>query len=286
MCRKYSKQSAFNSPLRMRLLVSALCMIMLGSGCMKVITEIHVKKDGSGVITETIYIAKAITSLAEEFGDSKEEVMPPVDRVKGIIRAQKMGKGVRFVSSQQVAGAQGQHGIKTVFAFDDIRELKLGVEPDSLVADFSPQLLSQRPGEKPRPLRFSFNPQPLPTLTVHIPYDTALWENENTAADTAGSRKKNTSTGIWRMLSGFGIWIRIKVDGTIEKTNATYVNNARNGVSLLKMDFSQTAMQIGQDSSGIGELNSVYDFSSARRILSKVPGISIETQANVNIAFR
>ena len=94
-------------------------------GCIETITLIHVNKDGSGTIEETIVITNAFTELINSFGgeQAKSEDEPELlDEDELRARAVGMGQGVRLVSAEPIKSDKGS-GYKAVFHFDDINKL-------------------------------------------------------------------------------------------------------------------------------------------------------------------
>ncbi|MBD3392941.1 MAG: hypothetical protein GF418_12620 [Chitinivibrionales bacterium] len=271
-------------------LAGAAALAMIHIGCMKVITEVYVKRDGSGTVTETMYIDRHLVELAEALGDRRGDVAPKPDKIKGIKRAQSMGEGVTYVSSEAVTSSNNDPGIRTVFAFDDIRTLRVGVEPESLAAEMQAVGGMQKSVER-KPLTFAFSTEPVPTLKVRG------LRQDNALGDTSGRRPQKSSgtdsvaqtsakgTGMLEMLRGFGIWIRVRVEGAITETNALHVNSTNDGVTLLKIDFARILDQ-AEDPSRLLGLDKIDNLASAQAMLMDVPGVIIQPAEELTIAFK
>jgi len=117
-------------------LVGVLC-----SGCIDATTLVTVKKDGSGTIEESVYISKVVEQMLNEMTAAmggKTASAPKtskIDENKLKAKAAKMGEGVRFVSATEEKKADGSMGTREVYAFSDIRKLRLQSDPDTSALD-------------------------------------------------------------------------------------------------------------------------------------------------------
>jgi len=274
------------------LLLACALVLLLCTGCMKVITEVFVKKDGSGTVCETVYLDKMVIDLARSLGDRDEDVLPKVDKVKGIKRAQEMGKGVRYVASEPLRNAHGDYGMKTVFAFDDVRTLKVGVQPESLAAEISNEAMEQQSRRMSEPLTFDFEAGKKPTLIVYLPQpaDSSVPAGRDSAGaehqgdDAAWDATSGEARGVLDMLRGFGVWLRVRVEGTIVETNAGHVNAKKDGLTVVRIDFAQF-FEAAEKTGTLIDLSALEDLTSLRRAAKGMPGMMLQDSARISITF-
>ena len=77
------------------------------------------------------------------------------------------------------------------------------------------------------------------------------------------------------------ISVDLKVNGKIQETNASYVNDSK--ITLLKIDFNE----ILSDSSALKkiEANEPESIEELKKMIENIPGIKVELNDPVNIKF-
>jgi hypothetical protein len=94
------------------------CALLLASalafaGCMQVTTTVDVKKDGSGSVTETLFMSPQFTAMMAGMGGGQMK-KNPVDRAQYEARVAEMGEGVTLESVDDVKAADGREGTKEI----------------------------------------------------------------------------------------------------------------------------------------------------------------------------
>jgi len=286
------------------LLAAMLAGAVLSAGCLEVTTVVLVKKDGSGLVSETTYMGKALTDmmnqmaagLGGEAGAAKPSGLSDDDLAKYKRKAAKMGSGVRFVSAQEVKAADGRSGTKALWAFDDIGKLALAMNPDNPQAGGMGEGMSVGVdgGEKQKkPVTFEFTPGSPAQLGVNLPQKKAGdgASDSETPAD-AGDDMADGPEGaamMKQMFDGFRVRMLVKVDGDITRSNASYLQKgSKSGrtqyVTLFDMNIGQMLSDPAklEKLTAMGEMD---DMAEAMARLKDVPGLKIELNERVEIDF-
>lgn len=224
----------------LRVAIAAIILACACAGCMKITIEVTVKKDGSGAVMQTVYYDKGLYDLSGILGDRRPRDLARVDKVREIARAQRMGEGVRLISTESVINDSGDEGTKTVFSFKDVRNLVLDVSPESLATELPSSLMKYAYAGNVEPMRFGFSRQNGTVLTVYMP----RWKTGTRPDSWQVAKKrlgKSSAAAVLAMARRFILWVRIKVDGSISGMDGAYINDSQNGVTLAKIDFSKLA---------------------------------------------
>jgi len=283
-------------------LVGVLC-----SGCIDATTLVTVKKDGSGTIEESVYISKAVEQMLKEMTAAMggETASAPktsqIDESKLKAKAAKMGAGVRFVSANEVKKADGSMGTREVYAFSDIRTLKLQSDPDTSALGGA-----AKPRGGPRdsggpagttkkaspPLTFDFSMGDASTLTIRLP------EPQSGKTEDASDGKARPDMAapspqeramMKRMFDGFRFRMLIKVDGEITQTNASYAHQGNDGKTQYVTLFDMNIGELLKDEEQFNKLVSLgkmEDMATAKTKLLGILGLKIETVREVTVSFK
>jgi len=175
------------------LLMSALAVM---GGCFDATTELYVTKNGSGTITETMYMSQTMSSMLGDMGTAmggpKKEGGPDkaaakpakkgplaqmMDKEELAKKAGQMGEGVTFKSVKELKHQDGRIGFQAVYEFKDVTKVKLSMEmkqPKKGRMGGAPKGPGAGEGEaakkkKDRPVRFEFQKGDTPKLTILLP---------------------------------------------------------------------------------------------------------------------
>jgi hypothetical protein len=263
----------------------AAAVLLFCCGCLKITVEVEVKKNGSGSVIETVYFDKGLFDLSVALGDRRPRALAQVDKVREIIRSQRMGEGVRLISTETVRNSRGDEGIKTVFCFSDINSLIINVEPESLASDLPASLMQLAYSGGIEPMTFAYEKKKGPHLTVFMPG----WRHDSTANVTVAAIASQVSAigsaALLDMLRGFGVWVRIRVDGNIVETNAAWVNDNRDGITVVKLDFTRLA-----DQSDIPEkamlLKYIGDMEQFYKMCGDMQGMMVQKEDVLSVRFK
>jgi hypothetical protein len=269
------------------------------AGCMQGTTEIAVKKDGSGTISETVYLSKATLEMVKAMaqmsgGDAAASDPLKVDEEKCRAKAPTMGEGVTFVSAKAVKNEKGDEGTETVFAFADVSKLRLDLNEAG--AGPGPSCPPTEPAEgKKLPLTFAFAKGDPSRLTIRLPKPAPKAEAKDGAKGGKPEVREPTEQEVAmakQMGGGLKMHFRVAVEGTITKTNAAYVNQAKNGITIFRLDFEKTfadaesTKKLMRQSQQVQQAGGKPDFNGMRGDLQGVAGCEFELAETVEVEFK
>ena len=283
------------------ILLGLLAAMLLVTACIDTETTISVRKDGSGTVTEVVYFNAAVKAMMagmmSQFGEEGETEKDITDPAQYAEKAAKMGEGVKFVSAKKVTGKDGSEGVELVYAFEDIRKLKLEAQPDNpMEGGFS---MGDEEGEnveedEDSPIRFDFTGGGKPTLTIYMPQEEpgegddeeAVEEDEEMDMEEAGSQ-----AGMAMMkpfLQGFHMRIAVNLlDGAMGKTNASHVEkvHGKDGVVLLDMALGEI-LSNPEYAKDFEQLSKIKKMDKALEQMKDIPGLKIETEKKVEVQIK
>lgn len=271
----------------------ALCALAAAvlSGCIQSSTLIKMKPDGSGTIEQTMTMsAEAISQLTalSAMSDDKDKDKKKAGGLDDLFSdadartaASKLGEGVTFVSSQKIDTAE-RKGMKAVYAFTDIRKLKVDEVsmPGGGAASGAGSMAPKDP-----PMTFSF--QQLPSgnglLTINQPgIEKAMTEAGSKPKPAANQPDpKMAAAGLEmakQFLKGLKIDIAVQVPRVV-KTNSSYVSGGT--VTLLSMDFDQVLANPAL----MDRMNNAKTLADTKALLKDVKGFKVNLEPSLSIEF-
>lgn len=279
---------------RCLMLAGLLGFCFVTVGCIDATTLVTVKKDGSGMIVETVFLGKAIQEMmkgmagAVEGGGNISVAGSTINEQEYKTKAGKMGEGVVFVSARELSRKDGSKGVQAVYTFKDIRKVQLNSEPEAPGGGMGG---GQQAGKKKKLMTFGFVAGDTAKLIIDLPQpekkanDEARPENNEPVPEPAPEQLAMMR----QMFDGFRFRMMIKVDGEIEKTNAKFVqvgneSKQQQYVTLADMDLGKL---LGDEESlkKLASQASGPDMGEALKGLD-LPGIKVETAPRVEIEFR
>lgn len=246
-----------------------LAVAFAATGCLRATYTLNLKPDGSGTIT-------SLTAMSQQggmFGAQAGTAVPTEAALRE--QAAAMGQGVRFVSSTPYT-ADGFAGVTALYAFDDVNKLTLNLaqalasdratpDPDANV-----KLSFSRNGDR--------NVLVIGMPQVPKPDETQKAQAEQVAKQADASPQLDAM--VQKMLTGALLEVVLRVDGTIVKTNAPFVEGPR--VVLLRLDGNELA----KSGMGASQLMRMGQNPDIEAMLRQVPGLRIVTLPEVRIEFR
>jgi hypothetical protein len=199
--------------------------------------------------------------------------------------AQRMGKGVRLVSTEPIKGANGFEGTKAIFSFDDINQIEISQDPNISGGTDSRMAVSSN-SESPVKFTFTRNPGGTSTLTINLndrPAGGARPQEPASPGDMPDLTNPMMMNMIKTMFDGFKINIGLEVVGSIVKTNAEYVNGTQ--ITLLEMDVAQLFADEAKLRALQGKIGPGASFSEVKPYLKDIKGIKIDGPS-VRVEFR
>ena len=289
--------------LKRLLLLVCIVMVVIISGCIDSTTIIAVKKDGSGLVMETVYMNMAIGEMMEQMmgglADTKEEEgektdksTMPIEIDKYTEKALKMGEGVKFVSAKEVTNEDGTPGVQVVYSFEDIRKLRVHSDPESPASDQMTGMMpvAEESKKESDPITFDFIEGSTPKLIIQLP--------EEGKVDPTGDKPEKVSKPsdmdmgqmafMKQFLAGLRIRAMVKiVDGTIIKTNASYVDKIKGSQYVTLFDMNMGELLNTEDYlKKLESMEQISDINAARTLLKDIPGFKIEAENRIEIEFR
>jgi hypothetical protein len=249
------------------------------TACLNSSTIVKVKPDGSGTVEQTTLVnAGAMKGMMGGQGGPSGPMMNKADLER---TAERMGKGVRLVSSEPIKGEMGFEGTKSIFAFDDINEIQITQ---------GPQMGGARSAEPTSddPVRFKLTRNGgTSTLSINYIDKPGAGTTDGIPNPQPGDMPDLTNPMIMNMLKtmfqGFKINVALEVLGTIVKTNADYVTGSR--ITMLEMD----AVTLLSDEAKLrelqGKLGPDSSLSQIKPFLKDVKGIKIDGPS-ISVEFK
>jgi hypothetical protein len=263
-----------------RVLVGVALAAVL-TGCINSTTLIKLKPNGSGTVEQTTLVNLAALKSMMPAGASQTSGPGVVSEAELKRTAEKMGKGVRLLSSTPVK-ENGFEGVKAIFEFDDINQVQINQDP-ALGGGSSPDPAPSTPDDDP--VRFKLTRQGGTSLLTITIQDKPGSGGKGGAPQTDMPDMTDPMImGLLKtMFQGFKINIALDVLGSIVKTNADYVSGSR--VTLLEMDMAALLEDEAKFKALQGKLGPDASLSSVKPYLKDIKGIKVDGPV-ITVEFR
>jgi len=253
------------------------------TACLNSTTLVKLKPDGSGTVEQTTLMNMAALKGMLPPGAAGQNQGPLMNKADLERTAERMGKGVRLVSTEPIKGANGFEGTRAIFSFDDINQIQISQDPNVNTEPLGG-------GKQESPVKFTFtkNPGGTSTLTINI--------NDRPAGDASKEKPEMPERSdmpdltnpmimnmIKTMFDGFKINIDLEVVGAIVKTNADYVSGSR--LTLLEMDMGALLADEAKLRALQGKIGPGASFSEVKPYLKDIKGIKIDGPS-IRVEFR
>jgi hypothetical protein len=250
------------------------------TACLNSTTLVKLKADGSGTIEQTTLMnTAALKGLAGANGQQQQPNGPMMNRADLERAAERMGKGVKLVSTEPATGAPGWAGTKAIFSFDDVNQIQINTEPN--LGD-SP--LGASKGEDPVKFTFTRNGA---TSTLAIDFMDKPPAAAKPKLDQPQEMPDFTNPMIMGMLKtmfqGFKLNVDLEVVGSIVKTNAAYVSGPR--VTLLELDLGSVLADEAKLKLLQSKMGPDMSFTDLKPYLKDIKGIKIDGPS-ISIEFK
>ncbi|MCK5052132.1 MAG: hypothetical protein KAS53_10450 [Candidatus Cloacimonetes bacterium] len=225
---------------KIKLITIGIFLLLFLSGCFQIERVIHVNKNGSGTIEETVLMSQEFINqmkqMAASFGGGEIEEKKDESEYHNVEDlkkdALKMGEGVKYVSSKSME-KDGKLGYYVIYSFDDITTIRIDENPaDNMMS-------SSGMGEDKEDMYFKFNKGKISELTIIFPqgddrdeYEEVEYEEEPESNSAVSDQDIKMMKA---MYTGMKISVKVIVDGKIVQTNATHKDG--NVITLTEMDF-------------------------------------------------
>ena len=202
-------------------------------------------------------------------------------------RASELGEGVTYVSGEAIS-TDKQDGRKAIFAFEDIRKLKISQKPESDMGA-GPGAMSEKPQGDDELIVFHFEQGDPSKLIIRHSDKKQTAELEDESGEEEAGKPQPTpeeeammAEQMKQMFDGMRIAIMIEVIGEIVETNASYRKD--NTITLMEMDFAE----LMADPEKFKKFQKVNPESmeEAKELMKDLPGIKIDLNEELNISFK
>ncbi len=285
--------------LKRTILLGLVLVILFITGCIDTTTQIAVRKDGSGTVTETMFVDQSVMAIFSGMGaqmtdDSEMEKAWEVQDVeKYKEKAAKMGEGVKYVSAKEVTNEMGSTGVEVVYAFDDIEKLNIKPQPDNPVGDQMAGMMDAEPveeEEEDESITFEFKKGGTSTLLIHMP-EKEKPESTNVSTEEEPATQEADPTGMAMMknfLKGFRIRVMVSLlEGKIQKTNASFKEKIDGKDSITLLDVALGKILADEKyAKEFESMSKIKDMGAAMEAMQKIPGLKIETAELVEIKYK
>lgn len=269
--------------------VSALSFFaFLLSGCIEMHTVITVKKDGSGLVEENIFIGKAIIDMFKEFASAFADSTQPQqefkmfeeDKIKA--KASELGEGIEFVSMKNIKTDE-KEGYTAIYKFKDLNKVKVNQDPSSEIPMGEQTQPSEPKNEfvlfkfikgKPNRIELKFpDEKKEEKISAETKPDTTT--ESNVPPDSAEVEK------MIKFMKDMKAKIELRIDGKITNTNATHVDD--NKITLFDIDFGQLISD-KEKFEAFQKINP-SSFEEVKKLVKDIPGIKVELNKEVFVEF-
>ena len=195
--------------------------------------------------------------------------------------------GMQLGNAGEEAFAAGEFGANE-FGAGDFDSGGVG-DTDSDVGDFpaAPQAAAgQAAGGEGQKIRFEFTSSPKPTLTIITP-EVSPPPGSEPVDDDNPQAKAMAAMMMKQMFDGMVLEFRVRVNGQLTDTNATYASRNSNAVGLYRMDFDKLV----ENQAALEKLLSMdpnADEESVKKQLQDplvAPYLKLETKERINVSF-
>jgi len=255
------------------------------TACLNSTTLVKVKPDGSGTVEQITLVNTAALKGMMGGGGQGGPTGPMMNTADLERTAQRMGKGVRLVSSEPFKGEAGFEGVKAIFSFDDINQIQVSQGP-SLSGGTGDARSSEPTTDDP--VRFKLTRTGgTSTLAINFVDRPAAGRVETPNAAGGGDMPDFSNPMIMGMIKtmfqGFKINVGLEVIGSIVKTNAEYVAGPR--ITLLELDVASLLADEAKFKALQGKLSPEASLSEVKPYLKDIKGIKIDGPS-ISVEFR
>jgi len=252
---------------------------LLGAGCIQSSTLIKVKADGSGTIEQEMLVGSDALNMMAAMGGADERPAEMFDEASLQQTAEKLGEGVRLVSSEPVE-RNGMKGARAVFAFDDVNSLTIsetpaipgagGDEASATQPDFALKL--ERRGSSR-------------VLTISTPEPKAgEGEVPDEMPDTPEAMPPEAMGMMKMMFQNLKVSVAVEVDGEIVRTNADHRDGSR--VTIVEVDFGELMKDEESLKAIQGKLGSGRMSPELQETMKSLKGVKVNTENVITIEWK
>lgn len=253
------------------------------TSCFQVESNITVKKDGSGTITEEMILGEQMKMMLEMAAaqggqpGAENPMAKMLDKAKAEARAKKMGEGVELVSVEKI-DANGKLGVKTTFKFADINKLKYSAN-DAIDMGDVPGAAKQVEEAGEAGVKFEFADGTLTIIQKAPKVDKGGEAPEGGEKPEAPEMDPQAMAMMQGMMKDMRVTTKVTIEPGIAKTDASHVEG--NVITLSDIQMGK----IMADPEKLKALQS-GDFDKAKEAMKGVDGIKFEDKEKVTVEMK
>jgi hypothetical protein len=252
------------------------------TGCLEVNTTIHLNKDGSGTLEESVLMSSQVVQMISAFATSFDSTSADTSKFslfkedELIADTAKYGSGVKYLSGKEVK-EDGKEGYRVLYSFSNINNLEINQNPNSKLDMEGVEFQEDTANEF---LHFNFSPGEPSLLTIKLP---SMKDQEVTNEAPAQDTLANTEgmDELLKLMKDMRIALILDVNGNITKTNASFVNGSQ--VTLFDINFNE--LLDNPEKLKMFKQQNPKNLEEIKKIVENLPGIKVELNNLVNISF-
>lgn len=251
-------------------------------GCMQNEVIVSVNTDGSGTVTKKILVRKGVLeqmemmATADASGDAGPGPFNLFSDENFAIEAGRMGEGVKFLSADPVEDGNYK-GVKAVFSFEDITELKLHQNENRGRRD---------------DIIFSFTPGPVSTLEIKHTSEAKGASNSIGVLNRPNAPKYEPTdeeiAGFRGLFQGANVSLSVVVNGVVRETNATYHDSDK--ITIMSIDFDKLLASPGRFETLVRvnpkNVSGLQEMVEEQEEHDKLGGIKVDMNDEILIRFK
>ena len=262
--------------------VVLLITAILFTGCLEVNTTIHLNKDGSGTLEESVLMSSQVVQMISAFASSFDSTAADTNKFSLFREAEliadtaKYGSGVKYISGKEVKEDE-REGYNVVYSFKNINDLKINQNPNSKLDMEGVEFQEDTVHEF---LHFDFTAGETALLTIKLPSikDQEV-SNEVPSQDTLSSTEGMDE--LLKLMKDMRIALTLDIDGNITETNASYVKGSQ--VTLFDINFNE--LLDNPEKLKMFKQQNPKNLEEIKKIVENLPGVKVELNNVVNISF-
>jgi len=263
---------------------TVLCLFIaiagaLLSGCLENTLVVDVAKDGSGTITNTMYMSPQMYQQisVDESGQPVEgdPLVNDESKANAEAMAAKFGPNVKFVSLETTSKDDWKGAVAT-YTFDDVTKLTLDLT--SVMED--PNDTEAAPSKTP--IKIAFTSGDVSKLELTMP-DVGNGKASTEPAPEMTAEEMQQMQMMAMMMQGMQFSMLLKVDGTITETNAGTVDGST--ITLFQIDMG-TALSNPEGFQSMQASAESDDPQQMLKGLNGVDGVIIESAPKITVDFK
>jgi len=257
---------------------------VLFTGCLEVNTTIHLNKDGSGTLEESVLMSSEVLQMISAFASSFDSTKADSNKFslfkEDELRADtsKYGSGIKYITGKEIK-ENGKEGYRAIYSFTDINKLQINQNPNSKIEMEGVEFEKDTSNEF---LDFSFVPGETSRLTIKSPLNRAKdVSNEEVPTNDTTSADFKEMDEFLKLMKDMHISLKLDINGKITETTASYVE----GSEITLFDINFNGLFDNPEKLKKFKTENPRNIEEIKEIMKDIPGIKVELNNEVNVTF-